>query len=135
MSIDFRNWSSGAITTLEMRVIDRNAVYMGIDRHILMENAGRSVATVVLEKYPSARRVLVVAGLGDNGGDGLVAARYLHSWSRDVKVVLLGRISDAREELVTDNLGILKGINIDIIEAPTQYELLASRNFFIHGLR
>ncbi len=130
MSIDFRNWSSDAITTLEMRVIDRNAVYMGIDRHVLMENAGRSVATVVLEKYPSAGRVLVVAGLGDNGGDGLVAAKYLHSWGKDVKVVLLGRISDAREELVVDNLGILRGVNIDIIEAPTQYELLANQELF-----
>ncbi|WP_243669247.1 hypothetical protein [Vulcanisaeta sp. JCM 16161] len=80
MPIDFRDWSSGAITTLEMRVIDRNAAYMGIDRHILMENAGRSVATTVIERYPKARRILVVAGLGDNGGDGIVAARYLHSW-------------------------------------------------------
>ena len=130
MSIDLRNWSSGAITSLEMRVIDRNAVYMGIDRHILMENAGRSVAATVIERYPKAQRVLVVAGLGDNGGDGIVAAKYLHSWGREVKVVLLGRISDAREELVVDNLGVLRGLNVEIMEAPTPYDLLAYQDLF-----
>ncbi|ADY01788.1 carbohydrate kinase, YjeF related protein [Vulcanisaeta moutnovskia 768-28] len=130
MPIDFRDWSSGAITTLEMRVIDRNAAYMGVDRHILMENAGRSVATTVIERYPKVRRILVVAGLGDNGGDGIVAAKYLHSWGREVKVVLLGRISDAREELVVDNLGILRGLNIEIMEAPTPYDLLAYQDIF-----
>lgn len=131
MPVDFRDWSSAAITSLEMRVIDRNAAYMGIDRHILMENAGRSVATTVIERYPKARRILVVAGLGDNGGDGIVAARYLHSWGgREVKVVLLGRISDAREELVVDNLGILRGLNVEIIEAPTPYDLLAHQEVF-----
>ncbi|MGC8607681.1 MAG: NAD(P)H-hydrate dehydratase [Vulcanisaeta sp.] len=130
MPIDFRDWSSGAITTLEMRVIDRNAAYMGVDRHVLMENAGRSVATTVIERYPKVRRILVVAGLGDNGGDGIVAAKYLHSWGREVKVVLLGRISDAREELVVDNLGILRGLNIEIMEAPTPYDLLAYQDIF-----
>ncbi len=130
MPADFRDWSSGAITTLEMRVIDRNSEYMGIDRHVLMENAGRSVATTVIERYPSARRVLVVAGLGDNGGDGLVAAKYLHSWGREVKVVLLGRIGDARERLVVDNLLVLRGLNVDIVEAPTPYDLLANQELF-----
>jgi len=130
MHNDFRNWSSGAITTLEMRVIDSNAAFVGIDRHILMENAGRSVATTVVEKYPNAKRILVVAGLGDNGGDGLVAARYLHSWGRDVKVILLGRINDAKEELVVDNLNILRNLNVEIIEAPTPYDLLANQELF-----
>ncbi len=90
------------------------------------------MATTVIERYPKARRILVVAGLGDNGGDGIVAARYLHSWGgREVKVVLLGRISDAREELVVDNLGILRGgLNVEIIEAPTPYDLLAHQEVF-----
>ncbi len=130
MPRDFRDWSLSPISSLEMRVIDANSVYLGIDRHILMENAGRAVATVVVEKYPNARRILVVAGLGDNGGDGLVAARYLHSWGREVKVILLGRIADAREELVVDNLAILRNLDVEIIEAPTPYDLLANQELF-----
>ena len=130
MPKDFRVWSQNPISSLEMRVIDSNSVFVGIDRHLLMENAGRSVAAVVVERYPNAKRVLVVAGLGDNGGDGLVAARYLHSWGRDVKVILLGRVSDAREELVVDNLTILRNLNIEIIEAPTPYDLLANQELF-----
>lgn len=130
MLSDYRDWSSSAITTLEMRVIDANSVYMGIDRHLLMENAGKAVATTVIERYSNAKRVLVVAGLGDNGGDGLVAARYLHSWGKEVRVLLLGRINDAREELVVDNLTILRNLNLEIIEAPTPYDLLTSQDLF-----
>jgi ADP-dependent NAD(P)H-hydrate dehydratase / NAD(P)H-hydrate epimerase len=59
----------------------------------LMERAGSGLAEVVLERCPRGR-VLVVCGKGNNGGDGLVAARLLRQWGRDVDVRLLGDAAD-----------------------------------------
>src|SRR5437879_4301167 len=54
-----------------------------------MENAGTAVADFVLERFPHAERIQVVAGRGNNGGDGFVAARKLHEAGKQVLVVLL----------------------------------------------
>ena len=54
----------------------------------LMEAAGLSVAKLALAMAPHARRVQVWAGPGNNGGDGLVAARHLHLAGREVEVAL-----------------------------------------------
>ncbi|MCP5432653.1 MAG: NAD(P)H-hydrate dehydratase [Alphaproteobacteria bacterium] len=69
--------------------------------HLLMENAGRAVAFAVAERFPMEegfRRVAVLCGPGNNGGDGFVAARLLAADGYDVTVHLLGR----REELKGD---------------------------------
>jgi len=55
-----------------------------------MENAGNAVAAQVKQVLYSAvgKRVLVLVGPGNNGGDGLVAARYLHDWGAKVNICL-----------------------------------------------
>ncbi|HEV8595630.1 MAG TPA: NAD(P)H-hydrate epimerase, partial [Thermoplasmata archaeon] len=76
------------LTATEMRVLDRNAEWMGVKTLDLMENAGRAVADAVLNEFAAkGKRVLVVCGTGNNGGDGLVAARYLKA-ACDVTVLL-----------------------------------------------
>jgi hydroxyethylthiazole kinase-like uncharacterized protein yjeF len=55
----------------------------------LMQRAGLAVARVAAATAPHARRVLVLAGPGNNGGDGLVAATHLHLQRREVRVVHL----------------------------------------------
>ncbi len=55
----------------------------------LMAAAGLAVARLALARWPTARRVRVWAGPGNNGGDGLVAARHLHAQGLDVQVLLL----------------------------------------------
>ncbi len=55
----------------------------------LMAAAGLAVAKLALAQWPHARRIAVWAGPGNNGGDGLVAARYLHSTGLAVRVQLL----------------------------------------------
>ncbi len=64
------------VTAAEMREIDRaTSERFGVHSLTLMENAGASVADFVLSHYSSARRIVVICGRGNNGGDGFVAAR------------------------------------------------------------
>jgi NAD(P)H-hydrate epimerase len=81
------------ISATEMRVLDRNAQHFGVSILDLMENAGRAVADVARRDFGVAgKKVLVVCGTGNNGGDGFVAARLL---SDEAKVtVLLARPPD-----------------------------------------
>ncbi len=69
-----------------MRKADRRAVALGYPSLLLMEAAGRAVARAVREHFPDARAVWVVAGKGNNGGDGFVAARWLFLWGYAVAV-------------------------------------------------
>ncbi|MDV2482854.1 NAD(P)H-hydrate dehydratase [Methanoculleus sp. Wushi-C6] len=74
---------TGVIDAGRMRAIEENAVALGYPALLMMESAGRAVADAVLARNPS--RVLVLCGRGNNGGDGMVAARYLqHLDSVDV---------------------------------------------------
>ncbi|NLB00233.1 MAG: NAD(P)H-hydrate dehydratase [Methanomicrobiales archaeon] len=74
---------TGVIDAGRMRAVEGNAVALGYPSLLMMESAGRAVADAVLSRTPS--RVLVLCGRGNNGGDGMVAARYLqHLDSVDV---------------------------------------------------
>src|SRR5438309_11511835 len=81
------------ISPLEMRVLDRNAQYFGISTLDLMEAAGKAVGDVARSEFGAVgKRVLVLCGTGNNGGDVVVAARHL---SKEARVtVLLARSQD-----------------------------------------
>ncbi|HFB39152.1 MAG TPA: NAD(P)H-hydrate epimerase, partial [Oceanithermus sp.] len=68
-----------------MRRVDARAVELGYPSLLLMEAAGRAVAEATHRLFPKAR-VLVLAGKGNNGGDGLVAARWLAEFGHPVSV-------------------------------------------------
>ena len=81
------------ISPTEMRVIDRNAQYLGVSMLELMENAGRAAAEVARSEFKVAgKSVLAACGTGNNGGDGLAAARHLANEAR--VTVLLARSPD-----------------------------------------
>ncbi len=65
------------VTPDEMAGIDKAAADSGIASAALMERAGRAVAAAALRRFPGALRFVVLAGPGNNGGDGYVAARVL----------------------------------------------------------
>jgi ADP-dependent NAD(P)H-hydrate dehydratase / NAD(P)H-hydrate epimerase len=66
---------TGVIRADRMRAVERNAMALGLSALQMMESAGAALARTVLEYRPS--RVLVLCGRGNNGGDGMAAARYL----------------------------------------------------------
>ncbi len=71
-----------ALSREQIREIDRKAIeQIGMPGAVLMENAGRSAAEIVLDMLddPIGSRVIVVCGPGNNGGDGFVVARHLHN--------------------------------------------------------
>lgn len=83
------------VTAEEMRQIDRAADNVGVTIDILMENAGRVVAEETRKFVGGVmgKRILVIVGLGNNGGDGLVAARYLSDWGAEVSLYLCAKRS------------------------------------------
>ena len=85
------------VTAAEMREIDRlTSERFGVPSLTLMENAGTAVADFVLTHYPSARKVGVICGKGNNGGDGFVAARKLHQAGKEASLILLAEPSELR---------------------------------------
>ena len=85
------------VTTDEMREIERRAAEIGLPPEVLMENAGLAIAREVKGWLGSAagRQILILVGPGNNGGDGLVAARHLHDWGSRVHIYLCNERADA----------------------------------------
>ncbi len=82
----------GGITSSEMAAIDENAEWLGVPRVLLMENAGAWIARIVYQWLGgvAGARVAVFCGTGNNGGDGLAAARHLAGLGAEVIVILVG---------------------------------------------
>ncbi len=76
----------------QMRQLDKQAsTEFSISESLLMENAGESAAVVLQKEFsPKTNRFLIICGTGNNGGDGLVVARKLHSNHFKVSVVIFG---------------------------------------------
>jgi len=111
------------VTAAEMRGLDRRAVEMGIPALLLMENAGKAVAAetaaLLLERRDSDLRevaIAVLAGPGQNGGDGLCAARHLSSMGYRVKVGLFGAAGRLPPE-ARANYDALRAYGVEILEA------------------
>jgi len=69
------------LTAAQMREVDRRTIEMGIPGIVLMENAGHRVVELLAAKFAplASQRIVVLCGKGNNGGDGLVIARQLHT--------------------------------------------------------
>lgn len=86
-------------TAAEMRAVDARAVAeLGIPGPRLMENAGAGAAQIIAREFVPIRgkRVIILCGKGNNGGDGFVVARRLKSAGARVRVLLVGRRSEVK---------------------------------------
>jgi len=108
------------VSAEEMRAIDRAcSERFGVPSLTLMENAGAAVASFVSSEYPASRRVGIVCGKGNNGGDGFVAARKLRDGGREVQVLLLCK----PEELRGDAAEMFSKMKIQPVIATSSPEL------------
>ncbi len=83
-------------TAKEMQRIDRVTISRhGVSGTLLMERAGLAVVSKIKEIFPD-KKVMVLCGSGNNGGDGLVVARVLHNQGRDVQVFLSAKPDDLK---------------------------------------
>ena len=104
------------VTRKTAREIDRRTIEeFGVPSLVLMENAGRAVARVVMDEYPSAERIAVVCGAGNNAGDGFVAARHLASAGKNTSVYLAEKRRKYKGDAKT-NLEALFAAGADVRE-------------------
>ena len=125
------------VSSEQMRQIDQECAKFGLPTNVLMENAGKAIAeeTKRLLGAIDQQRILLLIGPGNNGGDGLVAARHFHDWGAKVSVYLCGQRppNDTNLELVQQR-------GITCIEAAQDEnrdkfdELLSSANCVIDAL-
>lgn len=115
-----------ALSTAQMREVDRLMLAeFGIDLLVMMENAGRSLALLakrLLDQDVLDRPIVVLAGRGNNGGGGLVAARHLLNWGAWVQVVC----SYAPEQYAgvpAQQLAILQAMGAPLAWAEEGWEL------------
>jgi len=99
----------------QMRSLDRYAIEkLAIPEEILMENAGEASYFVILKEFGAAhKKFVIICGIGNNGGDGFVVARKIHSTGGDVKVFILGDVNKFKGA-AKKNLDIISGLQIEI---------------------
>lgn len=104
------------ITPEEMSLIEENSEYLGVSKLLLMENAGKTIADLVKEKLASTsnKKVIVLAGLGNNGGDGFVCARHLAAYGIKVAVILLGNSKEIKTVDAASNWKVLESMKYSL---------------------
>ena len=125
------------ITVKQMMQIEENGHQMGFPRKMMMENAGAAAARHVIEKFPnvSSKKILVFAGLGNNGGDAFVVARHLAGYGCVVKVILLGNPDKIKTDESRTNWGLLEKMDsLDLIVASDVHGLDFEADIMIDGI-
>ncbi len=116
-----------AVDAAGMRAIDSAAIARGIPSLDLMERAGTAVAEVALG-LGEAGPIVVLCGPGNNGGDGLVAARVLRDRGRDVEAILLALPDKLSPDTAVNHRRALEaGVPIEVVADEVGLDLLASR--------
>lgn len=92
----------------EVNVLDKNAEFLGVPTIQLMEKAGFGVAKIIKKRF-SKKKITIFCGLGNNGGDGFVAARYLSN-EYNVNIILLGNSEKIKSEISKKNYEKIKNI-------------------------
>ncbi len=110
------------LTGEQMRRVDDRAIRdLGIPGLLLMESAGRGVAESLLGDYPDlrSRGVVILCGKGNNGGDGIVAARHLARAGVVPSVLLLGAASELSGDAAVQ-LVAARGSGLEVVEVRSE---------------
>lgn len=119
------------VTAAEMRELDRRTIEdVGVPSVVLMENAGRSTYQVLRREFPElSGPVVILAGRGNNGGDGLVIARYLANDGFPVTVFLTASRDQVKGDALV-NLKILEALGLEVEDVLGEEQL----NSVVHRL-
>jgi NAD(P)H-hydrate epimerase len=122
------------VTANEMQQMDRRTIEsFGLPGRLLMENAGRGATRFFFQQFSGLenKRVGVIAGRGNNGGDGFVIARYLAQRGIAVQVFLLAASNRIKGDAAA-NLKLLKPLDIPLIEIPDENSFSAYQSVMTH---
>ncbi|MES2391257.1 MAG: NAD(P)H-hydrate epimerase, partial [Acidobacteriota bacterium] len=114
------------LTAEEMAAADRRSVEAGVSVRVLMENAGTAVSRFCLRRFAGDGLVVVVCGKGNNGGDGMVAARVLSEHGRRVRVALLGSAAEMKGDAAAACAGVRAVAAIEFVEIVDEVGLKAA---------
>ncbi|MFW5906178.1 MAG: NAD(P)H-hydrate epimerase, partial [Desulfobia sp.] len=109
----------------QMQSLDSTAInYCGIPGVVLMENAGRCTADLIRKHYgiSEGKKVVIFAGPGNNGGDGLVIGRHLYQQGAEIVVYLLAPEEKIKGDALI-NLNIVKKLAIKVRTASSGQEV------------
>lgn len=119
-----------AVTVAQMREVDRLMVEeIGVSILMMMENASRHIAVLsrrMLGGSVNNKNIVILCGKGNNGGDGLGAARHLINFGAKIVILLAANASQLRHDPNTQ-YNILKNINATVYEAADLTEGLAEK--------
>ena len=103
------------VTAAQMSAIEQAAIHAGVSTDTLMENAGLAVAQAARDELGGAAgaSVVVLTGPGNNGADGLVAARHLRRWGAEVVCCLLTHRPDCDPKL-----DLAREYGVEILSSP-----------------
>lgn len=122
------------VTAWQMSQMDKKTIEVfGIPGVVLMENAGRGATRILLSKFGEIqnKKIGIIAGCGNNGGDGFVIARYLANKGINVAVYLLSEISKIKGD-AKSNLNLLSDINVPVIEIANQKSFLQYKTAMVN---
>jgi len=125
------------LATNQMRQVEKECAKIDLPTDVLMENAGKAVAEEVRKILGTIKKqhILILIGPGNNGGDGLVAARHLHDWGAKVTLYLCGQRPQNDQNLELVNKREINCIEASSYENLDKFdELLLSANAVIDAL-
>jgi hydroxyethylthiazole kinase-like uncharacterized protein yjeF len=116
VSITATKPGDAGITSDEMQIAELNSEYLGVSHFQLMEAVGANISREIAIRTAARPnpRIHVISGPGKNGGDGFAAARHLASQGLKVRVTLVGRTNDVKDEAAKQQLNTILQMNDSI---------------------
>lgn len=113
------------ISVADMRILEENAFSRGVTVIELMEKAGKGCAELIKEKIGTEKNILIFCGPGNNGGDGLVCARYL---AKDNTVTIVIPISP-KTDTARLNLKLAKDAGVRVLDLDNAENEVKTKKF------